>query len=74
MSFSNHFTQFDDMLNRIRKEHGFISSEGGKKDSSIMMKTLISDQEIGVLTKLDSNDLKMSDINNIILNDDAVSR
>ena len=39
-----------------------------------MMKTLISDQEIGVLTKLDSNDLKMSDINNIILNDDVVSR
>ena len=74
MSFNNHFIQFDDMLNRIRKEHGFISSEGGKKDSSIMMKTLISDQEIGVLTKLDSNDLKMSDINNIILNDDAVSR
>ena len=62
------------MLNRIRKEHGFISSEGRNKESSIMMKTLISDQEIGVLTKLDSNDLKMSDINNIILNDDVVSR
>ena len=74
MSFTNHFTQFDDMLNRIRKEHGFISSEGGKKESSIMMKTLISDQEIGVLTKLDSNDLKMSDISTIIIRDDVVSK
>ena len=73
MSFTNHFTQFDDMIAKINQEHGITLVDGMVKPSS-PDSSLIADQEIGMLTKIDANETRLSEISVMLKREDVVSK